>query len=104
MLNAMSITQRTWRDWLAEHQEQLAIEGLTFDDEDAWVEHIAANMAAILDERGAFTVGSEQGRVGRTLGLARETHITKALRLLKKHGQIPLVPTGSKQHARVLPS
>lgn len=102
----MSTARRAWRDWLAEHQEQLAIEGLTFDDdEDAWIAHIAANMAAILDERGAFTVGSELGRVfGRTLGLARETHITKALRLLKKHGRIPSVPTGSKQHARVIPS
>lgn len=106
MLNAMSTARRAWRDWLAEHQEQLAIEGLTFDDdEDAWIDYIAANMAAILDERGAFTVGNELGRVfGRTLGLARETHITKALRLLKKHGRIPSVPTGSKQHVRVIPS
>lgn len=106
MLNAMSTARRAWRHWLAEHQEQLAIDGLTFDDdEDAWIDHIAANMAAILDEQGAFTVGSELDRVmGQTLGLARETHITKALRLLKKDGRIPLVPTGSKQHARVIPS
>jgi hypothetical protein len=34
MLNAMSIARRAWRDWLAEHQEQLAIEGLTFDDDE----------------------------------------------------------------------
>lgn len=106
MMNAMSTARQSWRAWLTADQDQRALEGLTFDDdEDAWIAEIANNIRATLGDRGAFTVRQELARVlGRTLGLARETHITKALRLLKKEGHILEVPTGSKLHAFVRPT
>ena len=107
-ISAMSKARKEWRSWLTDRKEealggQVEMRGLDFaDNEDAWVSELAANMRAILADVPSFRMSRELSRVfGRTLGLARETHIRKALRKLKADGVIPVVPTGSLQHAQI---
>lgn len=103
MMTAMAKARGAWRSWLQEHQDQQTIAGLEFDDdEDAWIDEIATNIDRVLTEQGAFVIQDEIPRVfGRALGVAWETHVTKALRKLKANGLISQVPTGKKQYATV---
>jgi three-Cys-motif partner protein len=108
MMDAMSQARKHWRNWLVEQREvatagQAELRGLDWDDdEDAWVEEIATNIEGILATHPAFVVENELGEVlGRTLGLARETHIRKALRRVKEHEVIAAVPTGNLQKAYI---
>ena len=108
MMDAMSQARKHWRNWLVEQREeatagQAELRGLDWDDnEDAWVEEIAANIEGILATQPAFTIENKLGEVlGRTLGLARETHIRKALRRVKEHEVIAAVPTGNLQKAYI---
>ena len=108
MMDAMSQARKHWRTWLVERREgaapgQAELRGLDWDDnEDAWIEEIAANVESILATQPAFIVEDRLGVVlGRTLGLARETHIRKSLKLVKEHEVIAKVPTGSLQKAEI---
>lgn len=108
MMDAMSHARTRWRDLLAESAQstrdgQGEIRGLDWDDnEEAWVEEIAANVNGILAKEPGFVIGKRLGEVlGRTLGLARETHIRRALVLLHSQGRIAEVPTGSKQKSYI---
>ena len=108
MMDAMSQARKHWRGWLADRREeanvgQAEIRGLDWDDnEDAWVEEIASNIEGILATGAAFVVENKLGQVlGRTLGLARETHIRKALKLVKDNDIIATVPTGTLQKAYI---
>jgi three-Cys-motif partner protein len=108
MMDAMSQARKQWRGWLADRREeanvgQAEIRGLDWDDnEDAWVEEIASNIEGILATGAPFVVENKLGQVlGRTLGLARETHIRKALKLVKDNDIIATVPTGTLQKAYI---
>jgi len=107
MAEAMSLARKEWRQWLVDRKEseagQTELRGLDWaDNETAWIEEIAENIRTILSGTQGFTVQDKLGAVlGRTLGLARETHIRKALRLLKAEGVVAAVPTGSLQRAYI---
>lgn len=103
MMTAMAKARGAWRAWLRDHQDQQTIAGLEFeDDENAWVDEIAANINRVLTDQGAFVVQDELLPVfGRAFGVAWETHVTKALKKLKADGLISQVPIGKKQYARV---
>lgn len=95
MANAMSFARQDWRDYLIKQEEdknrgQLVMRALDFDDNpDAWIQEIASNVRALLTGRGSVSVRSSLGEVlGRTLGLARETHLRSALKLLEGEGLI----------------
>jgi hypothetical protein len=86
---------KTWRDYLIKQEEdknrgQLVMRALDFDDNpDAWIQEIASNVRALLTGQGSVSVRSSLGEVlGRTLGLARETHLRSALKLLEGEGLI----------------
>lgn len=108
MMDAMSHARKAWRQWLVERREvaeggQVELRGLDWDDnEEAWIDEIARNIRASLANIEGFVIERQLGRVlGRTLGLARETHIKQALDRLKAAGVIATVPTGSKQKAYI---
>lgn len=108
MARSMSMARKEWRERLVNENErdsggQKEFRGLQFDDnEPAWVEEIAANVASILVDKNGFVIEDELGRLlGRTLGLARETHIRKALKLAKESGAIEAVPAGKLQRAYI---
>lgn len=108
MARSMSMARKEWRQWLVDKKEETAggqveLRTLEFeDDEAAWVSQIAANVERILKGAPSFTVQNKLGEVfGRTLGLARETHIRKALNEVEDRGAIATVPTGSLQKAYI---
>lgn len=108
MARSMSMARKEWRDWLVERREestggQAELRGLYFaDDEPAWVDEIATNIERLLGTEPTFMIGEKLGAVlGRTLGLARETHIKQALDALFVKGVIREVPKGKKQRACV---
>jgi three-Cys-motif partner protein len=108
MAKSMSMARKKWRQWLSERREretggQAEFRGLEFDDdESAWIAEIAANIDELLKTHPAFVVQEKLGDVfGRTLGLARETHIRKALTILKARLVVREVPKGKLQRARV---
>lgn len=108
MARSMSMARKDWRQWLVDRHEyatggQVELRALDFDDnEAAWIDEIAANIEDILKSAAGFTVQSKLGEVfGRTLGLARETHIRKALKKLEARGVIETVPTGKLQKAYI---
>ena len=72
-----------------------------------WVDELAANMTAILDDIGSFRIGAHIGRVyGSTLGHAREMHVRKAVRRLHDAGLTTTTGTtpggGRLQNLRVI--
>lgn len=106
MARSMSVARKEWRQWLVDRREQAAggqveIRALEFDDdEDAWVSEIGDNVTSILRECPQFVVQEKLGRLlGRTLGLARETHIRQALKQLHSRGLISEAPKGGLQKA-----
>lgn len=108
MARSMSMARKEWRRWLVGEKEkatggQVEFRGLEFDDdESAWVEEIAVNIEGILKDTTGFVIEKELGAVlGRTLGLARETHIRKSLKIVKEHGIVATVPTGKLQKAYI---
>ncbi|RSM77068.1 hypothetical protein DL991_21195 [Amycolatopsis sp. WAC 01375] len=108
MARSMSMARQEWRGWLSARREaasggQEELRGLSFDDnEDAWVAEIAKNIEGILMGEQGFVVEARLGKVlGRTLGLARETHIRQALKILKDRRVVKDVPKGKLQRAYV---
>lgn len=108
MATAMSYARKEWRQWLVDRREeatggQVELRGLDFDDdEDAWVSAIAANVEEILRQLDSFVIQERLGEVlGRTLGLARETHIRKALKSLFNRQLVRDDPRGGLQRAVV---
>ena len=108
MARSMSMARKEWRQWLVDRKEQAAggqveFRGLDFDDdESAWVDEIAENIEGILGGVAGFVIETKLSDVfGRTLGLARETHIRKALNKLKIAGLVPEVPKGKLQKAYI---
>lgn len=108
MARSMSMARQEWRQRLVDAKEdstggQVEFRGLDFEDNEAsWIDEIATNVEAILKTKSGFTVEKELGiLLGRTLGLARETHIRKALKKLKTIGVISDVPTGKLQRAYI---
>lgn len=108
MANAMSFARKDWRDFLvkqeeAKNQGQLIMRALDFDDDpDAWVGEIATNVRVFLQERPAVSVQGSLGAVlGKTLGLARETHLRTALKRLETEGLVEPCSTG-KLDAKVI--
>ena len=104
MARSMSLARKEWREWLVGAKEeatggQLELQGLEFkDDESAWVDEIAANIEKILGVETNFIIEQKLGALlGRTLGLARETHIRKALIKINEAGLIAGVPKGKLQ-------
>ncbi|MGL4742904.1 MAG: hypothetical protein ACRCXL_00750, partial [Dermatophilaceae bacterium] len=95
MANAMSFARQDWREYLVKQEEdrnqgQLAMRALDFDDDpSAWIKEIAANIRTLLGERETVSVQVSLGAVlGKTLGLARETHLRAALKLLETEGLV----------------
>jgi three-Cys-motif partner protein len=108
MARSMSMARKEWREWLVDAKAQTSggrveLQGLDFDDnESAWVDEIAANMEVILGREAGFVIEKKLDKVlGRTLGLARETHIRKALNKIKNNNLIAAVPKGKLQKAYV---
>lgn len=108
MLRSMSMARKEWRQYLFDKQEkesggQAEIRGLQFDDdEEAWIEDIASNIKTILQTNNSFMIEEKVDVVfGRTMGLARETHIRSALKKLAAEGVIDAVPKGKLQRAFV---
>lgn len=87
----------------AKNQGQLIMRALDFDDDpDAWVGEIATNVRVLLQERPAVSVQGSLGAVlGKTLGLARETHLRTALKRLETEGLVEPCSTG-KLDAKVI--
>lgn len=109
MARSMSMARKEWRQWLVNAREEAAggqaeLRGLDFaDDESAWVDEIAGNVETILSAETGFVIEKKLADVfGRTLGLARETHIRQALRRTKDMGLIDAVPKGSLQRAYIV--
>lgn len=108
MTRSMSMARKEWRQWLVDAREeatggQAEFRGLDFaDDEPGWIDEIAANIVTILGKETGFTVEYKLDQLlGRTLGLARETHIRKALNKVKDEGLIASVPKGKLQKAYI---
>jgi three-Cys-motif partner protein len=108
MARSMSMARMAWRQWLTDRREeetggQVEFRGLDFEDnEEAWIEHIAGNAESLLQREQSFVVEEELGTLlGKTLGLARETHIRKALKAAKDRGTVKEVPKGKLQRASV---
>lgn len=108
MATAMSYARRDWRAHLRSQLEterggQMELGPLNFEDnEDEWVREIAANIEALLTEVSTFTVETNLGKVlGRTLGLAREMHLRKALKSLERRGIVAPCSKGDLQRAVV---
>lgn len=108
MARSMSMARKEWRQWQVDQREkstegQSELRGLDFDDdESAWVEEIAANIESILSASPGFVIEKKLDAVlGRTLGLARETHIRRALKLVQDREVIAFVPTGKLQKAYI---
>lgn len=108
MARSMSMARKEWREWLVAAKEkamggQVEFRALDFEDnESAWVAELAQNMEQILRSVPGFTIENKLADVlGRTLGLARETHIRKALKALKDRDVIASVPTGKLQKAYI---
>lgn len=108
MARSMSVARKEWRQWLVDAKEdatggQVEFQGLEFDDDElAWVDEIATNIERILSGGNRFVVENKLGELlGRTLGLARETHIRKALKKIKDSNVIAVVPTGKLQKAYI---
>jgi three-Cys-motif partner protein len=82
---------------------QFPLEGLEApvpfeEDTSAWVHEITANATRLLDEGASFVLQDRlRDLLGRTLGLARETHIRQALKPLWKAGRLAGEPKGSLQ-------
>ena len=95
MANAMSFARQDWREYLVKQEEvknqgQLVMRALDFeDDPGAWTQEIASNVRALLTDRETLSVRDSLGKVlGKTLGLARETHLRAALKLLEEAGVV----------------
>ena len=95
MANAMSFARQDWREDLVKQEEdknrgQLGMRAMEFDDDpSAWTKEIASNIRALLAERETVSVrGSLRAVLGKTLGLARETHLRAALKLLEGEGLV----------------
>lgn len=108
MARSMSMARKEWRQWLVERRQeadggQAEIRGLSFDDDEvAWVDEIAANIRNILISVSGFITEERLGDVfGRTIGLARETHIRKALKKLHQESVIGTPSKGSLQRAYI---
>lgn len=104
MAEAMSYARRDWRAWLRAKSEdesggQLEFTGLQFDDdEQAWADEIAKNVDGVLGDSTGFVVEDKLDDVlGRTLGLAREMHIRKGLKMLYDRDVIATPPKGNLQ-------
>jgi three-Cys-motif partner protein len=107
MADSMSKARKAWREWLAEAELTKSGGQLEFtlrfeDDEEGWIHEIAKNIKGVLATDSAFVIENKLGEVlGRTLGLARETHIRKALRILVAQQAISEVPKGKLQKAAI---
>jgi hypothetical protein len=108
MARSMSMARKEWRQWLVDAKAestggQVELQGLEFDDnESGWVDEIAANMEAILGREAGFVIENKLGELlGRTLGLARETHIRQALNKIKNNNLIATAPKGELQKAYI---
>ncbi|PZS35053.1 MAG: hypothetical protein DLM58_04540 [Pseudonocardiales bacterium] len=108
MARSMSTARKEWRQWLVDAKEALAggqveIRGLEFDDDEAsWIREIATNCEALLNVAPGFVIEKQLGEVlGRTVGLARETHIRSALKELRTRGVVADVPKGKLQKAYI---
>lgn len=104
MMNAMSMARKEWRQWLVDQHEQntggqAELRGLDWnDDEQAWIDEITRNVELLLKKHSGFTVFEKLDKLlGRTLGLARETHIRKALKALYDREVIASPPKGGMQ-------
>lgn len=106
MARAMSTAREEWRNFLkaerdrqSQGQLELDVGSVRFDDdEDAWAGVIAENIQELLASQPGFTVARNLGDVlGRTLGLAREKHVRKALQDLYQRGAITTKPGGNLQ-------
>lgn len=97
-----------WRQQL-EAAGQFTFEGLeeppAFEEnEDAWVEEIAANVRSLVATEPPFHVQKRMTEVfGKAVGLARETHLRKALRPLWEEGVVREKPSGRLQAYVVAP-
>ena len=108
MANAMSFARQDWREYLVKQEEdknqgQLVMRALDFDDDpDAWNKEIASNIRNLLTDRQTVSIRRSLGDVlGKTLGLARETHLRAALRLLEGEGLVEPCSKG-KLDAKVI--
>jgi three-Cys-motif partner protein len=108
MARSMSMARKEWRQWLVDAKAkttggQVELQGLEFDDnESAWVDEIAANIEVILGTEAGFVIEKKLSELlGRTLGLARETHIRQALNKIKDSNLIATVPKGKLQKAYI---
>ena len=108
MANAMSFARQDWREYLVKQEEdknqgQLVMRALDFDDDpDAWTKEIASNIRNLLTDRQTVSIRGSLGDVlGKTLGLARETHLRAALRLLEGEGLVEPCSKG-KLDAKVI--
>jgi three-Cys-motif partner protein len=109
---SLSLATREWREaaHAAHPDERRQLEELgqfafeDFDqpefeeDEAAWVEELAKNVAVILASGRPQVVQSDMKALfGKTMGLAREHHLRKALKPMYKAGQLANEPKGDLQ-------
>lgn len=95
MANAMSFAREDWREYLVKQEEernqgQLVMRALDFDDDpNAWIREIASNLRILLVDRETVPIrGSLEAVLGKTLGLARQTHLRAALKILEGEGLV----------------
>lgn len=84
-LNEVSRATAKYRELFRMSSDELTLD--VGSEEDDWVVHIANNMRALLRRSGSFAIERHIGDVyGSALGMARETHVRKAIKLLHKEG------------------
>lgn len=98
---ALSLAQKAYREYCLQESGGL---DLDHDREERWVEEISKNVRSLLT-KGPFTIdASTMSEVfGNTLGLARETHLRRALRKLRDDGEIGDDIKGGLFYKRVVP-
>jgi three-Cys-motif partner protein len=107
MADAMSYAYRDWRIWLNDRlkekrevslggQVELDFGAVEVDEDEAvWAAEIARNVEQLLTTSLGFVVNDRLGDVlGKSLGIAREMHIRKALKSLYSRGIISREPKG----------
>lgn len=99
---ALSLAQKEYRSYCLEQEGAL---DLDHDREDRWRDDIADNIRAMLPD-GPFRVdaGTMRRVFGETLGLARETHLRKALKILIDEAAITSDAKGDLLYKRVVPA
>lgn len=97
---ALSLAQNAYRDFCLDESGELELD---HDRELRWINEMVRNLRKMLRSGSLrIDVTTMEGVFGSTLGLARETHLRKALKILREEGEIEDDIKGTLWHKRVV--